>query len=147
MGTIGGYAAQQALPPLTTADRALAQCPGQPGAPAIYLYRGQTSNQNDWTYSESRRLKVLTEAGKVWGTIEIPFTEAWEVKAIRANVVQPDGRSAPFTGEIFERTVVQVGGLKRLVKTFALPNIEVDPSSNTPTASSSTLKRPLRDGV
>jgi hypothetical protein len=122
---VGGYASQQTLPPLTDADRAIKQCPGQPGAPAIYLYRGQTSNQNDWTFSESRRLKVLTEAGKAYGTIEIPFSEAWEVEAIRANVVRPDGKAIPFNGVMFDKTVVQVGGFKRMVKTFALPDVEV----------------------
>lgn len=123
-GISGGYAAQQTLPVLTEADRAITQCPGQPGAPAIYLYRGRTLNQDDWTFSESRRLKVLTPAGKEYATIEIPFSEAWEVKAIQANVVRPDGQSVPFRGEIFDKTIVQVGRLKRMVKTFALPEIE-----------------------
>lgn len=122
---VGGYASQQTLPPLTDADRAIKQIPGQPGAPAIYLYRGQTSNQNDWTFSESCRLKVLTEAGKEYGTIEIPFSEAWEVEAVRANVVRPDGKAIPFKGEVFDKTVVQFGRFKRMVKTFALPDVEV----------------------
>jgi Domain of Unknown Function with PDB structure (DUF3857)/Transglutaminase-like superfamily len=120
----GGAAAQQTLPPLTEADRALKQCPGQPDAPAILLYRGQTSNQNDWTYSESRRIKVLTEAGKKYGSIEIPFSDAWEVQSVRAAVVRPDGRSVPFGGEMFDKTVVEIGGFKHMVKTFALPDVE-----------------------
>jgi hypothetical protein len=120
-----GGAAQQTLPPLSDAERALKQCPGQPDAPAIYLYRGQTSDQNQWTYSVSRRIKILTEAGRSYGTIEIPYSDAWEIKTVRANVVRPDGRLVPFNGEMFDKTVVEIGGFKHMVKAFALPDIDV----------------------
>jgi hypothetical protein len=118
-------AAPQDWPPVTEAEKALKDCPGQPGASAIYLRREQTSNDNDGTFRAFFRLKILTPAGKDYGTIEIPFSEAWRVKDIQARVVQPDGRVVPFMGEIFEKTVVQVGRLKRLVKTFALPDLDV----------------------
>jgi hypothetical protein len=119
------HAAPEDWPPVTDAERAIKDCPGQPGAPAVYLYREQTSNDNEWTFKAYCRLKVLTAAGKDYGTVEVPFSEAWRVKDIQARVVQPDGSSHPFTGEIFEKTIVQVGRLKRLVKTFALPDLDV----------------------
>ncbi len=127
MGLAGAAAdaAPQVWPPVTDAQKAVDAAPGQPGAPAVYLYREQVSDQNEWTFKAFSRLKILTAAGKDYGTIEVPFSEAWKVEGIRARVVQPDGRIVPFTGEIFEKTILQVGGLKRMVKTFALPDLGV----------------------
>ncbi|HMA52902.1 MAG TPA: DUF3857 domain-containing protein, partial [Acidobacteriota bacterium] len=118
-------AAPQMWPPLTDAQKAVKEAPGQPGAPAVCLYREQTSNHDNWTFSEFRRIKILTPAGKDYGTIEVPFSEAWTVERIRARVIKPDGGIATFTGQIFEKTVLQIGGFKRMVKSFALPDLEV----------------------
>lgn len=127
LGALAGaaFAGPGQWPPITDAERAVKECPGQPGAPAVYLYRQQTSDHNEWTFSAFARLKILTPAGKDYGTIEIPFSDVWEVKNIWAAVIRPDGRAVPFSGEIFEKTVLQVGRLKRLVKTFALPDLDV----------------------
>jgi hypothetical protein len=119
------FAEPQEWPPITEAEKAVTQCPGQPGEPAVYLYRERTYDENKWTFSAFERLKILTPAGKDYGTIEIPFSEAWRVEDLWARVIQPDGRTVPFAGEIFEKTVLQVGRLKRLVKTFALPDLDV----------------------
>jgi hypothetical protein len=125
IGVASASAAPQMLPPVTAADRALKECPAVPGAPAVYLFRGYMSSSEDMTFSRSFRIKILTPAGKDYATIEIPFSESWEVEGIRASVMKPDGRVVPFAGEIFEKTIVQVGGFKWLVKTFALPDVEV----------------------
>jgi hypothetical protein len=119
------HAAPEDWPPVTDAEKAIKDCAAQPGAAAVYLYREQISDQNEWTFKAYYRLKILTAAGKDHGTVEVPFSEAWRVKDIQARVVRPDGSSRPFTGEIFEKTIVQVGRLKRLVKTFALPDLDV----------------------
>jgi hypothetical protein len=118
-------AAPQQWPIITEAERTFTQVPGQPGAPAAYLCREVVSDWKDRTYREFNRLKILTAAGKEYGTIEIPFTEAWPVVDITARVRRPDGRFAPFTGEIFEKTAFQSGRFKYLVKTFALPDLDV----------------------
>jgi len=121
----GAFADPEDWPSITDAERTVKDCPGQPGAAAVYLRREQTSNDNDWTFKTFFRLKVLTPAGRDYGIIEVPFSEAWRVKDIKARVIQPDGQVVPFAGEIFEKTIIQVGRLRRLVKTFALPGLEV----------------------
>jgi hypothetical protein len=127
LGVLAGaaFAWSQQWPSITEAEKAVNQCPGQPGAPAVYLYREQTSNHVYSTFSSFARLKILTAAGKEYGAIEIPCSDVWKVEDIRARVLQPDGRIVPFTGEIYEKTVAQVGRNKMLIKTFALPNIDV----------------------
>ena len=124
-GAVGAIPAPQEWPPVTEAEYALKECPGQPGAPAVYLYREQTSDANEWTFKVFNRLKILSPSGRDYANIEIPFSEAWRVKTIEARVVQPDGRIQPFTDEIFEKTIVQVGRLKRSVKTLVMPDVDV----------------------
>jgi len=128
LGTVFGsfvHAAPEDWPPVTDAERTLKDCPGQPGAAAVCLSKVQISNHSDWTFKIFHRLKILTAAGKEYGTVEVPFSEVWQVKEIKARVVRPDGQVRPFTGEIFEKTLLQIGRLRRLVKTFALPDVDV----------------------
>jgi hypothetical protein len=118
-------AGQSEWPPISDADRALKDCAGQPGASAVCLLAGQVTDLNEWTFQAFARVKVLTPAGKEYGNIEIPFSEAWEVKEIRARVVQPDGRAELYTGPVLEKTLVRIGRVRQMVKTMALPAVEV----------------------
>ncbi len=118
-------AGQSEWPPISDADRALKDCAGQPGAPAVCLLAEQVTDLNEWTFQAFARIKVLTPAGKEYGNIEIPFSEAWEIKAIEARVVQPDGREEAFKGQVLEKTLLRIGRVRQMVKTMALPAVEV----------------------
>ncbi|HSA94746.1 MAG TPA: DUF3858 domain-containing protein [Acidobacteriota bacterium] len=117
-------AGQEEWPPISDADRALKDCAAQPGAPAVCLLTEQTTDLNDWTFRAFARIKVLTPGGREFGNIEIPFSEAWEVKEIRARVIQPDGRVEPYSGPVLEKTLVRIGRVRQMVKTIALPAVE-----------------------
>jgi len=114
--------------------------PMAPGAPAIILYRevnrddcGITChNPNVGVEGVDRfeldylRIKVLTEAGRKYGEVEIPlWHEVGSVDNINARTIRPDGSIVDFKGQIFEKTIVKAKGLKYLAKTFALPDIQV----------------------
>jgi hypothetical protein len=121
----GAAAGQKEWPPISDADRALKDCPAQPGAPAVCLLIEQVTDHDEWTFQAFVRIKVLTPAGKDYGDVEIPFSEAWEVKAIEARVVQPDGREEAFKGQVLEKTLLRIGRIRRMVKTIALPAVDV----------------------
>jgi hypothetical protein len=105
---------------------ALSDCPQQPGAPAIFLWREVVTDHDDFSTSVHYRLKVLTAAGKERANVEIPFVKgSFKVDGLKARVVQPDGRSVDFTGQVFEKTAIRAGRMKTVVKTFALPDVEV----------------------
>ena len=128
LGTVFGsfvHAAPQDWPPVTDAERTLKDCPGQPGAAAVFLLTEQVTDLNDWTFQAFARIKVLTPGGKEYGNIEIPFSEAWEVQEIHARVVQPDGRVEPYTGPVLDKTLLRIGRLRQMVRTIALPAVEV----------------------
>ena len=102
--------------------------PQAPGAPAIILYRqidrddnGRTSHQDDYF-----RIKILTEEGRKYADVEIPyFKDTENITGIRARSIRPDGSVANFDGRVFDKTIVKAKGLKYLAKSFTLPDVQV----------------------
>ena len=64
--TVGSVhqAAAQEWPPITDEEKALRDCPQQPGASAVFLYREETTSHEKWTTTCYFRLKILTPAGR-----------------------------------------------------------------------------------
>ena len=99
-----------------------------PGAPAVILYRqvdrddsARTGNQYNYV-----RIKILTEEGRKYGDVEIPFLKAQgTIHGLKARTVRPDGTIANFEGKAFDKTIVKAKGLKYLAKTFTLPDVQV----------------------
>ncbi len=99
-----------------------------PGAAAIILFRqvdrddnGHTSHEDDYF-----RIKILTEEGRKYADIEIPyFKTSGNIVGIKARTIHPDGSIAPFDGKVFDKSIAKAKGLKYLAKTFTLPNVEV----------------------
>ena len=119
-------AAAEEWPPVTDEEKALKDCPQQPGAPAVFLYREESTSHRTWTTSCYFRLKVLTPAGRDRANIEIPVVKGrTKVTDLKARVVRPDGTTVPFTGQVFEKTALRLSGFKVTVKTFALPDVDV----------------------
>ena len=106
--------------------------PLAPGAPAIILYRqvdrddnGQTSHEDNYL-----RIKILTEEGRKYANVEIPFLKkAEDVVEVRGRTIRPDGSIADFDGKVYEKELVkgkvQGRAFKYLAKTFTLPDVQV----------------------
>lgn len=104
--------------------------PKAPGAPAIILYRQVDRDDNGRTSHEDNyyRVKILTEEGRKYADVEIPFAKGRnDVSGIRARTIKPDGSIRDFDGKVFEKTIEKSRGSKYLAKTFSLP--EVQPGS------------------
>ncbi len=96
-----------------------------PGAPAILLYREVVTYDAKALETEYRRIKILTDAGKKYADIEIPYFEKQvKIEDIRARTTRPDGTSTEFQGQIFDRVVVKGRKVKVQVKAFTLPDIQ-----------------------
>jgi len=68
-------ATAQEWQPISQDELKMSSAPEAPGAPAIYLYRqverdDQRGNPHEYNYA---RIKILTEEGRKYGDIEIPF--------------------------------------------------------------------------
>jgi Domain of Unknown Function with PDB structure (DUF3857)/Transglutaminase-like superfamily len=114
--------------PISPEELKMTSVPEAPGAPAIYLYRQVDRNDE---YAASReynyeRIKILTEEGRKYADVEIPFVKGLEdITNLRARTVRLDGSIANFEGKAFEKTIVKARGLKYLAKTFTLPDVQV----------------------
>jgi uncharacterized protein DUF3857 len=100
--------------------------PKAPKASAIFLYRQVDRNDEDYSEFTYSRIKVLTDEGRQYANVEIPYTRGeGTVRAVEARVIRPDGGIVDFNGEIFDKSLVKARGLSMNAKTFTLPNVEV----------------------
>jgi hypothetical protein len=114
--------------PVSPGELKMTSEPQAPGAAAIILFRqvdrddnGRTSHEDDYF-----RIKILTEEGRKYADIEIPFfKEQEDITGIKARTIRPDGSIADFSGKAFDKSIAKAKGLKYLAKTFTLPDVQV----------------------
>lgn len=114
--------------PISPEELQLTSVPEAPGAPAVILYRQVDRDDNSRIGSEYDyvRIKILTEEGRKYGDVEIPYFKGQgTIHGLRARTIRPDGTIANFEGKAFDKTIVKAKGLKYLAKTFSLPDVQV----------------------
>src|ERR1700757_4921211 len=102
--------------------------PKAPGAAAIILYREVNRDDRGKTAHEDVyfRIKILTEEGRKYADIEIPFfKEEGNVVNLHARTIEPDGTIVNFSGKAFDKMMVKARGVKYMAKTFTLPDVQV----------------------
>jgi hypothetical protein len=112
----------------TAAELSMTSIPEVPGAPALFLYKEQTAEDSLRMWSYYVRLKVLTEGGKDYANVELPYFAGgagWSIDSVSARTVHPDGTVVPFTGKPYDKLVEKAGGYKLNMKVFTLPAVEV----------------------
>ena len=118
--------------PIAQDELKMTTVPDAPGAPAVFLYRAV--DRNDLGIQRGRgateynyvRIKILTEEGRKFANVEIPFQkQRTSISNIRARTIRPDGTIASFDGKIYDQTVEKTKGVKYLAKTFTLPDVQV----------------------
>jgi Domain of Unknown Function with PDB structure (DUF3857) len=122
---VSALAAAAPWPPVSPEELAMTDDPANPGAPAILLWREVTTDDPKGISTEYRRIKVLTDEGKKYGDIEIPYVgRESRVEDIQARTIRRDGTVVDFRGQIFDRTVLKARRVRVQVKTFALPEVQ-----------------------
>jgi len=115
--------------PIDPAELRMTSEPLAPGAPAIYLYRQvDRSDAGRTRHTEFNyfRIKILTEEGRKYANVEIPYSRAVsQISGIRARTIHADGSIVNFEGKILENTIVKSKAQKYLAKTFAMPDVQV----------------------
>ncbi len=102
--------------------------PKAPGAMAVILFREVDRDDTALVAHEDVyfRVKILTEEGRKYADIEVPFVkEQGNVANIHARTIEPDGSIVNFGGQVFDKQIVKARGLKYLAKTFTLQNVQV----------------------
>jgi Domain of Unknown Function with PDB structure (DUF3857)/Transglutaminase-like superfamily len=101
-----------------------------PGAPAVYLFREEITDDKMHDWSKYARIKVLTERGKEYANVELRQYQArdsggYTVSDIQGRTIHPDGTIIPFTGKPFEKLIEKGQDYKEMAKVFTLPDVEV----------------------
>jgi len=116
-------------PPVTPEELKMTAEPLAPGAPAIILYRQVDRVDNSAAAYEDTfvRIKILTDEGRKYGDVEIPYNEGAgiHISKLSARTIHPDGSLSEFKGTPFEKEIVKARGWKYMAKTFALPDVQV----------------------
>jgi hypothetical protein len=113
--------------PISPEELKMTSLPEAPGAPAVYLYRQVDRNDTNRAATEYNyvRVKILTEEGRKYANVEIPFEKRVNVSNIRARTIRPDGSIVNFDGKVYENTIVKSKTQKVLAKTFTMPDVQV----------------------
>jgi Domain of Unknown Function with PDB structure (DUF3857) len=112
--------------PISPAELQMTSMPEAPGAPAVYLYRQVDRDDVDNHEFNYLRIKILTEEGRKYANVEIPFFNGNEsVHSIKARTIRPDGSIANFEGKPIDKMIVKAKGVKYMAKVIVLPDVQV----------------------
>ncbi|SFS15844.1 Transglutaminase-like superfamily protein [Granulicella pectinivorans] len=122
-------AARAQWTPPTPEELSMTAQPEVPGAAAVYLYKEETTDDDNHNFSIYVRLKVLNDHGKEYANVELPYQAGGGADAniteIAGRTIHPDGTVIPFTGKPFEKLVEKNNDTKVMSKVFSLPDVQV----------------------
>jgi hypothetical protein len=111
--------------PIDPADLAMTSEPLAPGAEAIVLYREIEQDDLQGFADYYFRIKILTDDGKTAGNVEIPYYGAYDsISMISGRTIHTDGTIIPWQGKVIDQTYSRAHGVKELVKTFTMPDVQ-----------------------
>ena len=123
--TLPALAAEDWLP-IKPEELQMTSEPKAPGAPAIYLYRQVDRDDQEFKEYIYARIKIFTEEGRKYADVEIPYVKGeGDIRGISARTIHADGSIINFDGKVYEKTIVKAKGVKVLVKTFTLPDVQI----------------------
>lgn len=124
----------------TREELQMASEPKAPGAAAVYLDREIRNDNQSHYISEYARIKVLTELGKEWATVEVPYrlpfvdganlhlheaiAASTSKPIIVGRTIHPDGTVVPLTGKAEDLLVYASTRGRVNVIVFTLPSVE-----------------------
>lgn len=97
-----------------------------PDAPAVYLYREEVSDDRMHMHSLYVRIKILTEKGKSYADVEIPYeSHNFAITDVQGRTIHSDGSIVPFTGKPYDKLLVKSKTKRYSAKVFSMPAVEV----------------------
>ncbi|MBT9329994.1 DUF3857 domain-containing protein [Paracidobacterium acidisoli] len=100
--------------------------PAAPNAPAVYLFREETVDDKLHFHSLYARIKVLTEKGKDYADVEIPYeAHGFTIRNVEGRTIHSDGTIVPFTGRPMDKLLMKSGDRKVMEKVFSMPDVQV----------------------
>lgn len=100
--------------------------PKAPGASAVFLYREESTDNRNHYSSYYARIKVLTELGKEWATVEVPYVAGFTATPIiEGRTIHADGTVIPLAGKAEDLLVAKSSSNHVRASVFNMPSVEV----------------------
>ncbi|MGA9061659.1 MAG: DUF3857 domain-containing protein [Terracidiphilus sp.] len=97
-----------------------------PGAAAVYLYREETTDDENHFHSYYERIKILADKGKELATIRIPYERGqFKVAKIEGRTIHSDGTVIPLTVKPEDLVDFKTKHFQENTIVFTLPGAEV----------------------
>jgi hypothetical protein len=119
----------------TPEELSMTSLPGYPGVAAVVLYREEITHDDLNVVDHYDRIKILTQDGKKYANVELPFVTTnvdnqygandKKLGEIQARTIHADGTVIPFTGKPYLKVMEKGKGIKYQAKIFTLPDAEV----------------------
>jgi hypothetical protein len=111
----------------TAEEMKMTSDPAAPDAPAVYLFREETVNDDYHMHSMYARIKILTEKGKeMFSDIEIPYEAGtFAITDIGGRTIHADGTVIPLAAKPIDKLVVKSASYKVMEKVFSMPDVQV----------------------
>jgi len=112
--------------PIDPADLAMKDNPKDPGADAMILYRQTDIDEPLASTTDYTRMKIFTREGIKYGDIQLEYDKSVEkIAGIEGRTIHADGSIVNFDGKTYDKVEERGGGVKILVKSFTLPDVQV----------------------
>ena len=112
--------------PISPEELKMTSEPKAPNAAAVVLYHEDFSDDNENYRSSYYRIKILTDEGKKYANVKIPYdNDYFHVSELKARTIHADGTVIPFDGKLLDSTLLKGRHLKIKEKTFTLPDVQV----------------------
>lgn len=135
LGPIASRAQEPSFIAPTKEELAMTSLPGYPGVAAVVLNREEITKDDLHSALHYDRIKILTEEGKKYANVELPFvttTNDYQYGAndksldtIHGRTIHPDGTVIPFTGKPYLKVIEKTRGVKVQEMIFTLPDVTV----------------------
>ena len=114
----------------TQEELKMTSLPQQPGAKAVVLNVDETTDDDNHMRSFYKRIKILTEAGKDLGNVQMFFDKrsdggGWTIDEVAGRTIQPDGTVVPFTGKPYDKLLAKTKEDQYRGKVFSMPAVQV----------------------
>jgi hypothetical protein len=100
--------------------------PAAPNGSAIFLYREETTDDTLHMHSVYVRLKILSEAGKQYADVEIPYEHrTFSITDVAGRTIHSDGSVVLFTGKPYDKMLRKTATSSIQQKVFSMPDAQV----------------------
>jgi hypothetical protein len=135
--TPAAFAQQSKFIDATHDELAMTAMPGYPGVAAVVLNKEEITKDDLHSVFHYARIKILTEDGKKYANVELPYISTTDdfgpeangddktLEDIAGRTIHPDGTVVPFTGKPYLKVMEKGRGIKYQAKVFTLPDVTV----------------------